>query len=120
MNQLTLNFEPSLPERFSSLRAYVAHRVTVQTKPAKTIAADMDLSPSALSRKLNPGEADTARFTIDDLEDYIRSTNDAPAVIEYLAAKYMAGGDAARQARALARAEQLMTDLQRALASLKS
>jgi hypothetical protein len=119
-HQLTLSFEPSLPDRFSSLRAFVAHRVTVQAKPAKVIAGDMDLSPSALSRKLNPGEADTARFTVDDLELYLAASSDAPAVIEYLAAKYMAGGDVARKARTIARLEQLANDLARDLATLKS
>ena len=118
-HQLTLSFEPALPERFSTLRAYIAHRVTMQSKPAKVIAADMDLSPSALSRKLNPGEADTSRLTVDDLEGYLTSSGDAPAVIEYLAAKYMAGGDAARKARTIARLEQLANDLARDLATLK-
>jgi len=120
MNQLTLSFEPALPERFSTLRAFIAHRSTMQAKPAKVIAADMDLSPSALSRKLNPGEADTSRFTVDDLEGYLASTSDAPAVIEYLAAKFMAGGDEARKARAVARVEALATELERAIASLKA
>ena len=53
MSQLTLNFEPALPERFPTLRAYVAHRSAVVAKPMKAVAADMDLSPSTLSRKLN-------------------------------------------------------------------
>lgn len=118
--QLTLSFEPGLHERFNSLRAYLAYRVTVQAKPAKVIAADMDLSPSTLSRKLNPGEADTQRFNVDDLEGYLAASGDAPAVIEYLASKYMAGGDAARKARTIARLEQLANDLARDLASLKA
>ena len=63
--------EPNVVERWPTLRQFVAHRANVQTKPAKAIAADMDLSPGALSRKLNPGEADTARFNVDDLEDYL-------------------------------------------------
>ena len=64
---MTLNFEPALPDRFPSLRSYIAHRASIQRKPAKVIAADMDMSPSALSRKLNPGEGDTQRFNVDDL-----------------------------------------------------
>lgn len=67
-SQLTLNFEPALPERFRTLRDYLAHRVQVQAKPAKTIAGDMDMSPSMLSRKLSPGDGDTQRFNVDDLD----------------------------------------------------
>jgi hypothetical protein len=116
--QLTLSFEPSLPERFESLRAYVAHRATVQQKSMKVIAADMDVSPSTLSRKLNPGDGDTQRFNLDDLEGYLRSTEDASAVIEYLAAKYLHSPED-RKARALARVEVLSTELAGVIAELK-
>lgn len=116
-SQLTLNFEPALPERFSTLREYIAHRVQVQAKPAKTLAADMDMSPSTLSRKLSPGENDTQRFNVDDLEAYMRESKDFSA-IEYLAAKYL-HSDEHRQARTIARIEALATEFNRALASLK-
>lgn len=119
VSQLTLSFEPTLPERYTTLREYLAHRVTVQAKPAKTIAADMDMSPSALSRKLNPSEGDSARFNLDDLEQYLVSTGDAPAIIEYLAAKFMGDGDEGRKTRALARVESLANELQRAMTLLK-
>lgn len=118
-SQLTLNLEPSIPERWASLRAYVAHRIDLQAKPAKTIAADMDIAPSTLSRKLHPGPEDSQRFNLDDLEKYLASTGDAAAVIEYLAAKYLGGGDEARKARAVARVEALTRDLQRALSEIK-
>lgn len=116
-SQLTLNFEASLPERYASLREFIAHRVQVQAKPAKTIAGDMDMSPSTLSRKLSPGENDTQRFNVDDLEAYMRETGDFSA-IEYLAAKYL-HSDEHRQARTIARIEALATEFNRALAALK-
>lgn len=115
--QLTLNFEPSLPERFRTLRDFLAHRVQVQSKPAKTIAADMDMSPSTLSRKLSPGDGDTQRFNVDDLEQYIGATGDT-AAIEYLAAKYLCS-DESRRVRALARVESLSAELSGLVASLK-
>lgn len=118
-SQLTLSLEPSLPDRFRTLREFVGHRVQVQAKPAKTIAAEMDLSPSALSRKLSPGEADTQRFNVDDLEAYLHASGDASAIIEYLAAKYLGGGDAARQARAIAKVEVLTAELERTIAIMK-
>lgn len=116
-SQLTLNFEASLPERYASLREFIAYRVQVQAKPAKTIAGDMDMSPSTLSRKLSPGETDTQRFNVDDLETYMRETKDFSA-IEYLAAKYL-HSDEHRQARTIARIEALATEFNRALAALK-
>jgi len=115
--QLTLNFEPALPERFATLRDYLAFRVQVQAKPAKQIASDMDMGASTLSRKLAPHDGDTARFNVDDLERYIQVTGDTSA-IEYLASKFMCS-DTNRQARAIARVEALSNDLAAALASLK-
>lgn len=119
-SQLTLNWEPGLPDRWSTLRAYIAHRIDTQAKPAKTIAADMDIAPSTLSRKLHPGPEDSQRFNLDDLEKYLAATGDVAAVIEYLAAKYMAGGDDDRKARAISRVEMLATELEKAIREVKS
>jgi hypothetical protein len=119
MSQLTLSLQPSLPERWSTLRAFIGHRVEVQAKPAKTIAAEMDMAPSTLSRKLHPADGDTQRFNVDDLERYLERTGDVAAVIEYLAAKYMAGGNEGRRARLVAQAEAAAAMLARAVADLK-
>ena len=118
MSQLTLNFEPALPERFSSLRAFVAHRSQMVAKHLKVQAADMDIAPSTLSRKLHPNDGDTQRFNLDDLELWIASTGDAPAVIEYLVAKYMDTADA-RKARALSKVEALAEQLSAAMLQLR-
>lgn len=118
MSQLTLSFEPALPERFGTLRAFVAHRAQVVQKHLKVQAADMDIAPSTLSRKLNPADGDTQRLNVDDLEAWIASTGDAPAVIEYLAAKFMDNDDA-RRARALSKVERLAEELAGAMALLK-
>lgn len=116
--QLTLSFEPALPDRFPTLRHFVAHRAAVTRKSQKTQAADMDMAPSMLGRKLNPADSDTQRFNCDDLEAWIASTGEAEAVIEYLAAKYMDTADA-RRARALSRLEGMLPDLAALMASLK-
>lgn len=117
-SQMTFSFEPTLPDRFPTLRAYIAHRAVLQHKPLKVIAAEMDISPSTLTRKLNPGEGDTQRFNCDDLEAYLASTGDAPAVIEYLAAKYMDSPEA-RKARTLTKVETMLPELMHLLAALK-
>lgn len=119
MSQLTLNFEPALPDRFPTLRSYIAHRAALATKSMKAQAADLDMAPSTLARKLNPAEGDTQRFNCDDLEGWIASTGEAAAVIEYLAAKFMDTDDA-RRTRALGKLETLLTDLQALAAQVRS
>ncbi len=79
----------------------------------------MDLSPSTLSRKLNPTEGDTQRMNLDDLEAFLESTGEAGAVIEYLAAKFM-DSDEARRTRALVRVEGLAKQLAQAMETLRA
>ena len=117
--QITFDFEPSLPERFTSLRSYIAYRVQEQRLNAANLAGKMDLSPSVLSRKLNQPDGDTQRLNVDDLEAYVRETKDVHSVIEYLAAKYL-DSEASRKTRALARVEALLAELTSAAASLKA
>ena len=117
-SQMTFSFEPALPDRFPSLRSYVAHRASVTQKSLKSQAADMDMAPSTLTRKLNPAEGDTQRMNCDDLEAWIASTGEAAAVIEYLAAKYMDTPEA-RKARLLNKLEGMVPELLASIASLK-
>lgn len=117
--QMTLDFDPSLPERWPTLRQFIAHRAAVVSKPMKVQAADMDMGPSTLSRKLNPSEGDTQRFNVDDFEQWLASTNDAPAILDYLAAKYMDTPEA-RKARMLTKAEGLIPELVSVLEALRA
>lgn len=116
--QLTLDFEPTLPEQFPTLRAYVAFRVQEQRLNAIKLAGQMDLSPSTLSRKLNQPDGDSQRLNCDDLEAYIRASGDVQSVIAYLAAKYM-DDPAAKKTRLLNHVESLVPELLKAIASLK-
>lgn len=119
MSQLTLNFDPALHERFPTLRAFIAYRAQAGVnKPMKVQAADLDMAPSTLSRKLNPHEGDTQRFNLDDLEAWLHSTGDAAAVVEYLASKYL-DNDTSRQQRIAAKLEAMLPDLMQALAQMK-
>ncbi len=115
---LTVTFDPALPEQWRSLREYVAFRVQEQRLNAANLAGKMDLSPSVLSRKLNQPDSDKQRFNVDDLEAYIQATGDAGAVIAYLVAKYVENPDARRE-RALTRVEDLSRELTHALELLK-
>ena len=119
MSQLTLNFDPALHERFPTLRAFIAYRAQAGVnKPMKVQAADLDMAPSTLSRKLHPQDGDTQRFNLDDLEAWLTSTGDAAAVVEYLASKYL-DNDTARQQRIAAKLEAMLPDLMQALAQMK-
>lgn len=60
----------------------------------------MDMSASELSRKLSGNPDDSRRFTLDDLEHYIKSTGDTTPVY-YLVEKYLED-DGVRKQRALA------------------
>lgn len=88
--QITLNYDPGLVDAYSTCREYVAARVHSQGRPQKAVAADMDYSPSQLSRKLAQSPDDSMRFTLDDLERFIEATGDSSPVL-YLVEKYLAG-----------------------------
>lgn len=93
--QHTLNFEPGLAERWRTLKACVRERVYANIKPLKSIAADMDLSESDLSRKLADNPNDQRNFTCDDLEAYVAKTGDATPIF-YLIEKYAVNPEAKR------------------------
>lgn len=98
--QLTLTFEPGLAERNRSLKAHVRERVYANPKPLKSLAADMDLSESELSRKLGDNPNDTRNLTVDDLESYIAKSGDH-SPIYYLIEKFAVSTEA-KQAYAAA------------------
>lgn len=93
--QHTLNFDPGLSERWRSLKACVRERVYAHIKPLKTIAADMDLSESELSRKLADNPNDPRNLSCDDLEAYIAKTQDVTPIL-YLVEKYAVNPDVKR------------------------
>ncbi len=101
--QLVLNFDAGSAESYATCREYVAARVHQLGRAQKAIAADMDYSPSDLSRKLAQNPDDSRRFTLDDLETYIKVTGDKKPVL-YLVEKYLSESDEAallRQIEAL-------------------
>lgn len=115
--QLTLTFEAGSVERFPSAMDVVRKVAYNHPNPLKTIAADMDMSQSSLSRKLSEDADDPRRFTLDDLERFIVATGDV-SVVEYLAAKYLQS-DEMRQANAVAKVEGLLRELSAFLPAMK-
>jgi hypothetical protein len=98
-NQMTLDFEAGLTERFPSLLDCIRTGAYTNRNPLKTIAADMDISQSDLSRKLAGNPDDPRRFSVDDLEKYIEKTGDVTPIY-YLVEKYLQDEEH-RQRRAL-------------------
>jgi len=87
VEQVTLNFEAGLAEVYASLREFVAYRTHHQGRPQKSIAADLDYSPSHWTRKCAQSPDDSMRMTADDVERFIQATQDISPVL-YLVEKY--------------------------------
>jgi len=116
-DQMTLNFEPGMVERYPSAMDVMRKVAYGHRNPLKTIAADMDMSQSALSRKLSEDPDDPRRMSVTDMEAFVRATGDV-TVIEYLAAKYLQT-DEQRRAGAVASAERILGELAALLPSLR-
>ena len=92
-NQLTLDFEAGLTERFSSLRDCVA--TGIYQRGLTSVAAELDQAPSNLSVQIS---ADTSRhFSVDSLEKYIEKSGDMTPIL-YLAEKFLADKSAKQDA----------------------
>lgn len=107
--QLTLDFEPALVEKYSHLLDCIRASAYSHRNPLKTIAADMDMSQSELSRKLSGNPDDPRRFSVDDLERFIVATGDLTPIY-YLIGKYLED-DTKKQQRAIAELAKRMPDL---------
>lgn len=108
-SQLTIDFTPGLTERHESLLDCVRECAYSHRKPLKTIAADMDLSQSELSRKLSNNPDDPRRMALVDLERFIEATGDTTPVY-YLIEKYLQD-DSAKQRHAVAALVKVMPDI---------
>jgi hypothetical protein len=108
-HQMTLDFEPGLADRHATLLDCVRECVYTQRTPLKTVAANMDLSQSELSRKLSGNPDDSRRFTCEDLEHFIATTGDVTPIY-YLIERYLEDS-AVKQQRALAELMRLAPQL---------
>lgn len=96
-SQLTLDFEPGLAERHDSLLSCIRQCAYTSRNPLKTIASDMDMSQSELSRKLSGNPDDPRRFSVDDLEAFVSKTKDVTPIL-YLVEKYLADEETKQRA----------------------
>lgn len=108
-HQMSIDFEPGLAERHQSALDCVRECAYTHKHPLKTLAADMDMSQSELSRKLAHNPDDPRRFTLDDLEKFLTATGDMTPIY-YLVEKFLEDYDL-RQRRALAELVKLAPQL---------
>jgi hypothetical protein len=111
-NQLTLNFEPDMHERYRCLRECVA--VGVYQRGLGKVAIDLDLAPSNLSVQLSEDPA--RRFSVDHLEQYIEKTGDTTPIY-YLISRFLQAehdSEAAASAELLAAFKAMAPKLKRA------
>ena len=91
--QMTLNFDAGLSERYASLKDCVA--TGVYQRGLKRVAIDLDMAPSNLSVQLSENEA--RHFSIDHLEAYLAKTGDMTPIY-YLAEKFLSDKSAKKDA----------------------
>ncbi|MDS1142412.1 phage regulatory CII family protein [Pusillimonas sp. SM2304] len=113
--QLTIDFTPGLTERHACLLDCVRQGAYSHRNPLKTIAADMDMSQSELSRKLSDNPDDPRKLSVGDLEKYILATRDTTPIY-WLIEKFLQD-ESVKQKQAMAALTKAMPDL---LALLKA
>lgn len=98
MDQLTINFEPGLRERYPTIYHVLRAMAERSGRALKAIAADLDMSSSELSRRLNAdqNENDTRVFDILFLDVFMKATK-STLVIEWLAEGHMDQANPERQ-----------------------
>jgi hypothetical protein len=113
--QIEIDFEPGLVERFPEFIDCVKASVYGSRKQFKAIAGDLDYSSSELSRKLAENPNDPVHFPARELARLIASTGDLTPIY-WLIEKFCEDGDA-KQRRALETLSQVMRDLPKLLKS---
>ncbi len=112
--QLTLEFEPGVLERYSSLVESITSGV--YQRGLKRVAGDLDKAPGNLSREL-AGDSDR-HFSVAALERYIQTQGDLQPIY-YLIARYL-GDQAAAEGATLKRVEAMLAEVAQLTASISA
>lgn len=107
--QLTIDFMPGLTERHATLLDCIRESAYTHRNPLKTIAADMDMSQSELSRKLADNPNDPRRLSVGDFEAFIRATGDTTPIY-WLIERYLQDADT-KQKQAMAALAKVLPDI---------
>ena len=85
--QAALNFTPPLTAQFPRLRDLLCAVVYGSRGGLHAVAADLDVSPSELSRMLNRDQDDPRKLDVEDFVRIIASTGD-PRPLQWLQEKF--------------------------------
>lgn len=113
MDQLTLNFEPGLNERYERIEDVLVATVYSGNKQHKAIAYDLDESPSGLTRKIK-GDLE---FPVSKLPDLIESTGDT-TVIHWLIERFLVDAEGRRD-QAIAQLAALVPEIEKLVKAAK-
>lgn len=113
--QIVLDFEGGLTERFPDWRDVVRASVYDCGRPFKAIAADLDMSASLLSRRLS-GAEDAQHFPLDRLPELLAATGDMRP-IHWLAERFLTDARL-RDAQVRARLAHLLPEMERLVSQL--
>ena len=111
--QLELSFEGGLLDQFPEFNACVRASVYGCGRQFKAIAADLDYSPSLLSRMLADNPDDPRNFPVDRLPDLVEATGDKRPVLWLV--EYFLEDAESRRKQALDQLASMMPQLQQAL-----
>lgn len=117
MVQVEINFEPGLTEQYPTFREVFTASVYGSKKQLKSIAADLDMTSSELSRKLANNPNDPVNFPLHLLPDAIRATGDFRPI--YWLIETFIEDPALRRNRAVARLADLLPELQALMKSVQ-
>lgn len=111
--QYTFDFDPGLTERFKTWESVLAAAVYASRKGLNNVAGDLDMSPSELTRRLNPDSDDARPLRTKDAIAIIKSTEDMRPVY-WLLETFMNDPETMRQ-EALSRLPGLIAAVQATL-----
>lgn len=86
--QLLLDFQPGLTVQFKSLTEVCAAAVYASRGGLSAVAADLDIAPSDLSRRLHSDAGENRPLTVEQFDGILSSTRDMRP-IHWLAEKYL-------------------------------
>lgn len=114
--QMTIDFEPGLIEQFPDFRDCIRASVYGCGRAFKVIAADLDYSPSKLSRMLADNPDDRIHFPADRLPDLVEATGD-PTPVYWLIERFIEPAGAKRD-RAASLLTTLLPQIEKALSDI--
>lgn len=115
--QVEMNFEPGLTEQFPDFMDLLAHVVYSSRIGLSGVAADLDKSPSLLSRMLNKNPDDQRHLPASDIPKIIRATGDKRPIY-WLIESFLEDTDTKRK-RAVDELTKLLPQVQAALKAVK-